>query len=332
LYRQYLSILRSFSPDIFLMENVKGILSSRISGTTIFERILDDLQKPGGNRPPMYDIYPLVAPSQRELLVSAKLHPRDFVVRSERFGIPQARHRVILLGIRRSAGVSYTSADTLQPSADGDISLGGALRGLPPLRSGLSESPDSAAGWHKVVEHERRRLVETLRRTDPKLGHYVATLNFSSRLQRTADGRSGRSRIVNHVARSHMADDLCRYLYCASFAEMYGRSPVSREFPAELSPAHRSWISGHFPDRFRVQLRSNPASTITSHLAKDGHHFIHWDPTQCRSLTVREAARAQTFPDDYIFLGNRTQQFSQVGNAVPPLLARQIAAVIDQIL
>jgi len=138
--------------------------------------------------------------------------------------------------------------------------------------------------------------------------------------------------IAQHETRGHMASDLGRYLFAAAFGQTHGYSPKAADFPLALSPDHRNWHSGVFNDRFRVQLADEASTTVTSHISKDGHYFIHPDPMQCRSLTVREAARLQTFPDDYLFLGNRTQQYVQVGNAVPPFLARQIAALMLSML
>jgi DNA (cytosine-5)-methyltransferase 1 len=84
----------------------------------------------------------------------------------------------------------------------------------------------------------------------------------------------------------------------------------------------------NFHDKFYRLVGSKPSRTIVSHLAKDGNSFIH--PRQNRSLTPREAARIQTFPDDYIFFGSRSSQFVQIGNAVPPKLAQVIAEVISK--
>jgi DNA (cytosine-5)-methyltransferase 1 len=137
--------------------------------------------------------------------------------------------------------------------------------------------------------------------------------------------------VANHESRSHLVEDLKRYMFSSLFTKIYGRFPRLHEFEThnrELIPDHENVNSGKFADRFRVQLPEQPATTITSHISKDGHYFIHYDPNQCRSLTVREAARIQTFPDNYLFCGSRTAQFHQVGNAVPPYLAKQIAELV----
>ena len=144
--------------------------------------------------------------------------------------------------------------------------------------------------------------------------------------------------VCQHESRAHMASDLARYLFSASFAGLWGYSPRLDVFPSKLLPDHGNvHVEGEseaipFKDRFRVQCRDEPASTVVAHIAKDGHYYIHYDPSQCRSLTVREAARLQTFPDNYFFAGNRTEQYTQVGNAVPPLLAHKLAKVVRSLL
>jgi DNA (cytosine-5)-methyltransferase 1 len=141
--------------------------------------------------------------------------------------------------------------------------------------------------------------------------------------------------VINHISRSHLKQDLLRYLYLSIYNDMYNTFPRINEYKMhseKLLPDHENVSSGKFADRFRVQDYREPATTITSHISKDGHYYIHYDYRQCRSLTVREAARVQTFPDNYLFCGARTSQFHQVGNAVPPYLAYQIAKIVDDII
>ena len=117
------------------------------------------------------------------------------------------------------------------------------------------------------------------------------------------------------------------------FAGSWYSQPITDRITGNM---RRSEMDERLDDinRFEAMLVNEGALVLKFwfHLSKDGHAFIHWDAAQCRCLTVREAARLQTFPDDYYFVGPPTHQRVQVGNAVPPALAAQIAKVVYGVL
>ena len=357
LYRQYLRILSVHEPSVFIMENVKGLLSSQVKGSEIFEQMLDDLRHPAGvaktprRSGARYSLYSLVKRDATN--IHRPYEPGDFVVKSEDYGIPQSRHRVIILGVRED--LAHPDMPALDPHP-GWINARAVLRGFPRLRSGLSRSEDGQAQWQRALNEVlsadfmrsrrngneqlvRERVLQTLARARGFKADRGAEF---LQCKPVADYRPdwfldpAIGGVCNHTSRPHMMPDLHRYLFAASYARVYGRSPELRDFPAGLHPDHANLkdalSKGYFDDRFRVQISDRPATTITSHIAKDGHYFIHYDERQCRSLTVREAARLQTFPDNYYFCGPRTHQYRQVGNAVPPLLAHQIASLVARVL
>lgn len=335
LYKCYLAFIKELKPAVFVMENVKGLLSARHYGKGVFDSICADMRGAG------YEI--------RSLVKEEADDPRDYVVEAERFGIPQMRHRVILLGVRDGCN---KSSGTLKPLVP--INLRETLVGIPRIRSGFSERNK---GWrdknwndylndaiNKLLESEEGRelediLVRVQQQNPPRLMRKDRVTGETGRYDEWYRGRLGvHTVLANHESRTHLAADLDRYEFCAAYAEKHKEPARISEFPRYLYPNHKNVQNAKageeikFDDRFRVQLWDRPSTTITSHIAKDGHYYIHPDPGQCRSLTVREAARLQTFPDDYFFEGNRTSQYTQVGNAVPPLLAQQIGKIVAELL
>ena len=355
LYRQYLRIIAVHSPSIFVMENVAGMLSARVDGERVFPKILRDLKSPGtiakkyfpelktiGERH-TYRIFSFVTGREEAACDGTK-----FLIRAEDYGVPQCRHRVILFGIRDDFFRESVSVPAL--TASGKNSVLEAIGDLPNMKSAISSKRHAGVeGWDSFVarivqdklfaeldEDVRAEIVDAAKRRkllfseggkQDQWKHNHGALGFwydDPRLKGP----------LNHVARAHMPMDLWRYLFVSAYGAAKKRSPVIADFPSVLLPNHANINlddddrSQDFADRFKVQLWTKPSSTVTSHISKDGHYFIHPDTAQCRSLTVREAARLQTFPDNYFFEGNRTQQYHQVGNAVPPYLAHQIASIV----
>ena len=330
LYEEYLHILREFAPPVFVMENVKGLLSSTHSGAGMFSRIKADLEEPRDGL--YYDIHSLTVDDELD-----NLRPKDYIIKAENFGVPQRRHRVILLGVRRDISPNQVEVGKLI-AHEQPVTVNQALKGVPKLRSGISPARlDNPSDWLKI----RGEAVSSGGQS-PDPGAPVWSRGGKASVRDQADLGPLEdwyidprlAHIIQHETRNHMPGDLKRYWFAATWAAAHGLSPSLRDFPPSLLPNHGNVTSETrpFEDRFRVQVSDKPSTTVVSHIAKDGHYYIHPDPNQMRSLTVREAARLQTFPDNYFFMGSRTQQYHQVGNAVPPLLANQIAEIVGALL
>ena len=364
LYKEYLRIIACHHPSVFVMENVKGLLSAKVNGEKVFECMLRDLQDPSAvfrNIPsPKYRLYSLsAAPEGFDLNGNPVYHgDREYLIESEFYGVPQRRHRVILLGIREDLDVQpeiLTKQSNIVP-------LLKVIQDLPRLRSGLNRrfvKIQKINGKDKRHYTREKDTDENWKELITKFNKEITSWNgfasnYSNCIIRIPRKGIGSEFIqcqtpslknplhewfadpllngaINHQSRSHLTQDLKRYLFASMFTRTIKRIPLMDDFEKHgnrLLPDHKNATSGKFADRFRVQLPNQPATTVTSHISKDGHYFIHYDPSQCRSLTVREAARIQTFPDNYLFRGSRTAQFRQVGNAVPPFLAAQIAGIV----
>jgi len=348
LYKEYLKIITDHKPPVFVMENVKGLLSAKVDGKPVIQKIIKDLSKPKkavgrSDNGLSYKLYSLSEKGE----FTWEVDPASFVVKAEEYGVPQARHRMFIVGIRSDLDVI---PEALEKKAAATVK--GVIGKMPKIRSGISKGVDSSERW-------RRILLDTS--DDPWVRKLSAANNRFSKIMERNFSKSSRlpvhrtsSRyappkemqdwyhdenlkvLTLHESRSHMETDLQRYLFASSFSAALKISPKLSDFPDELLPNHKNVAAGKkgkmFADRFRVQLPDRASTTVTSHISKDGHYYIHYDPRQCRSLTVREAARLQTFPDNYHFEGPRTEQYHQVGNAVPPYLAKQIAEIIQDVL
>lgn len=366
LYKEYLRIIAIHGPSVFVMENVKGLLSAKVNDENVFDWILRDLRNPKSVFPEglehNYKIYSLSTPYSELDPNGQPVYDknRDFLIQTEKYGVSQKRHRVILLGIRDDINIMPGILQKVD-----EVKLKDVIGDLPKLRSGISKSILKS----KIIGGKRKRIYQKEDNSDENwelnIGSFKNSLRekngFSKHFNEdkiTSSNYGSGSEFVkcntplkknplyewfnddklkgacNHQSRTHLLEDLKRYMFSCMYAKAHHEFPRMHDYEKyvpELLPDHESAKSGKFADRFRVQMPEKAATTVTSHISKDGHYFIHYDHEQCRSLTVREAARIQSFPDNYLFCGSRTAQYHQVGNAVPPYLSKQIAEIVFDI-
>ncbi len=207
------------------------------------------------------------------------------LLNSKIFGVPQERKRIIIIGWRKDINLNFPEFKQISPS----WKLMDVLGDLPKIKAGESASKYSRKKPHPFVS-------KYLREKDDVLTHHYA-------------------RPVN---------DRDQSIYTIAIKEMNNSRRLKYyDLPNNLKTHRNQKV---FTDRFKVVPSNIPCChTVLAHISKDGHYYIHYDENQTRSLTVREAARIQSFPDNYFFEGSRTSAYIQIGNAVPPLMAEAIA-------
>ena len=273
----------------FLFESYIEILKWAKPKAFLFENVQGILSAaPGG--------VPIVDRIRHAFTESGYVVPlrfKDCLFRLEDFGVPQRRSRVFIVGVRR---------DLFESDGSAAIALGEFYQTF--RREYHVDRP--------VAAREALSGLPPLYPTnDPIL------------LKRRISHQPIISNITSHTPRFHNKRDTETFkILAADLASGEGRYS-SIESLKELY-SHRTGKKSAV-HKYHVIRPEEPSNTIPSHLCKDGLRHIHWDPEQCRSLTVREAARLQTFDDDFEFCGSRSEQYKMVGNAVPPLFAKKIA-------
>lgn len=219
------------------------------------------------------------------------------ILNASDFGVLQDRDRIIFIGWKKeNSHLEYPHFPKIRPEGK----VWDLLKDLPKLQAG--EGTDDFQRYKK---------------------------GYSSKYVSLKKIRNNYGGIRHHNARRHNERD--REIYRIAI-DQWNKSEHRLHYD-ELPDYLKTHKNRHsFVDRYKVVNRKSVSHAVLAHLAKDGHYFIHPDPDQARSLTVREAARIQSFPDEYLFEGPRSAKYVQIGNAVPPLMAQGIAEKIKKML
>ncbi|MBO3652458.1 MULTISPECIES: DNA cytosine methyltransferase [Bacillus] len=292
LYKEFVKYVRYYQPKMFLMENVPGLYT--MQDGAIRENIENDFSHddPEGR----YVGYNVTST----------------ILRAVEFGVPQKRERVFFVGIRND----FEDIDFQFPepflNENEFYTVNDAIGDLPALG---------------VRDGENR----TIHQIEPN--SFLTMLNENAfNLRRDNNYEEGY--IYNHLSRYNNPRDREIFRRLAPFQKLrelnldeiaeYLRANGYQELPVRLRNG--------FDDFYRKLDWERPSPTIIAHLHKDGLAFIHPDGEQARSLSIREAARLQSFPDNFIFQGSQSHMFKQIGNAVPPLLAYHLANALSETL
>ena len=348
LYLSFVSAIRTWRPKAFVMENVPGMLS--VAGRNVAEQVAEDLASCGYSvRYAMLNAAWYGVPQLRERLffVGYRLDlGRDPV-------FPEPQHRPeVLSGYRHREQAIPLSFDFIQdrrvyidtrPASQPPISVAEAISDLPEIKEHLAPTEEKSRPPFRSIRRFEREPASPY----GEAMRYWPGLPECKELDDHWIRRTPRDyetfRLMKHGDRY---PDAVRIAWSAADAALSRMQEAGVD--VELgSPAYESVLAEHvppygdawnrsesgswnrdFPDRWKKLIPGSPSWTVPAHLSKDSYSHIHYDGAQARMISVREAARLQSFPDGFRFVGNMGDCFRQVGNAVPPLLAHAIAETI----
>jgi DNA (cytosine-5)-methyltransferase 1 len=220
----------------------------------------------------------------------------DFqVLNAEEYGVLQKRRRVIIIGRKGKEKFAFPKLETMENSWQTKKDL-------------FFDLPTLIPGQEMQVAKYTKKINEYLQKTET---------------------RNGIDYTTQHITRNHNDRDLEIYSLAIDKWINERQRLKYNDIPKRLQ-THKNTVA--FLDRYKVVDPTGHSHTVVAHISKDGHYYIYPDKKQVRSISVREAARIQSFPDDYFFEGGRTAAFKQIGNAVPPLMAEKIAAATKYFL
>lgn len=210
------------------------------------------------------------------------------VLNAEEYGVLQRRRRVVIIGRKGKAKFGFPELITIENKWQIKKDL-------------FADLPDLIPGQEMNIAKYTKKINE---------------------YQKTTEIRNGIDFTTQHITRYHNDRDL--EIYSIAIDKWLNKTERLKynDLPKRLQSHNNTEV---FLDRYKVVDPLGHSHTVVAHISKDGHYYIYPDSKQVRSISVREAARIQSFPDDYFFEGGRTAAFKQIGNAVPPLMAANIA-------
>lgn len=218
------------------------------------------------------------------------------IINAQNYGVSQKRERLFLVGFRKDVNLDDNFFEKLKKYQSKAFTINELFSDLPELSAGEYKNEYSKSITDSLVSREFRDI----------------NTDF----------------LTQHISRPNRENDLKIYKLISD-AKNQGINLKYNELPEKLI-THKNTKS--FLDRYKAIDGNSVSHTVVAHISKDGHYYIHPDSNQNRSISVREAARIQGFPDNYYFETSRTSAFIQIGNAVPPKLSRKMALTILDII